>query len=364
VASRGRYTRSNPDPNPPSPVENPNIISRGRQRFSDIPGTSNISKSLFPEFLRSPENKIVDDKIQEVLLRSEEEEELIGIILSLQKKGIDTSSLVSQTDKEEFWEIVTSELLLEEEDLEKLKELDPFEVLFKSKTGLPLPDWSSFVSGLQSPNSPFRTHTLSSASVSPNSPQTTSQSTSALSGHTVPIVTVPPFQMAVPARYAPLALPQILHDLPSKYAARIPTWGGDEDVTAEEHVDRFNDFVDREEVDDEDVKLRLFAQTFIGEVRKWFKALGAGSIHSWAEFEDSFLRKWGNRTNPVQALTEYNNLRRAPEETIQNFSKRFNKIYNSIPAHLKPPGALAQLRYAESFDSDFSLLLRERESVQ
>jgi len=30
---------------------------------------------------------------------------------------------------------------------------------------------------------------------------------------------------------------------------------------------------------------------------------------------------------------------------------------------LKPPGALAQLRYAESFDSDFSLLLRERESA-
>ena len=95
VASRGRYTRSNPDPNPPSPVENPNIISRSRQRFSDIPGTSNISKSLFPEFSRSPEDKIVDDKIQEVLLRSENEEEIIGIILDLQKRGIDTSSLVS-----------------------------------------------------------------------------------------------------------------------------------------------------------------------------------------------------------------------------------------------------------------------------
>ena len=117
MASRGRYTRSNPDPNPPSPVENPNIISRSKQRFSDIPGTSSISKSLFPEFSRSPEDKLVDDKVQELLLRSENEEELIGIILDLQKRGIDTSSLVSQKDKEEFWEIVTSELLLEEEDL-------------------------------------------------------------------------------------------------------------------------------------------------------------------------------------------------------------------------------------------------------
>jgi len=131
--------------------------------------------------------------------------------------------------------------------------------------------------------------------------------------------------MAVPARYAPLALLAVLHDLPSKYAARIPTWGGDEEITAEEHVDKFNEFIDREEVDDEDVKLRLFAQTFIGEVRKWLKALPAGSIHNWVEFEDSFLRKWGNRTNRVQALSEYNNIIRALDKTIQNFPRGLTK---------------------------------------
>ena len=86
MASRGRYTRSNPDPNPPTPVDNPNTISRSRPRFTDIPGTSSVSKSLFPEFSRSPEDKIVDDKIHELLLRSENEEELIGIILDLQKR--------------------------------------------------------------------------------------------------------------------------------------------------------------------------------------------------------------------------------------------------------------------------------------
>lgn len=106
-------------------------------------------------------------------------------------------------------------------------------------------------------------------------------------------------------------LPISLHDLPSKYAIRIPTWGSDEEITTEEHVDRFNDSANKEEVDDEDVKLRLFAHTFIGEVRKWFKSLTTRSIRNWAEFEDNFLRKWGNRTNPVQSLTEYNKLRRA-----------------------------------------------------
>lgn len=228
MALRGRYTRSNPDPDPPTPVDNPNNISRRRQRFSETLGAPCFSKSLFPEFSRSPEDKIVDDKIHEVLLRSENEEKLIGIILDLQKRGIDTSSLVSQKDKEEFWEVVTSELLLEEEDLSKLKELDPFEVLLKSKTNLPLPNWSTFVTSLQSPNSPIRTSTLSSASISPSSSQALGNPPHISSGptiHTVPVITAPSFIMVVPTRYAPLALHAVLHDLPSKYAARIPTWG-------------------------------------------------------------------------------------------------------------------------------------------
>ena len=41
---------------------------------------------------------------------------------------------------------------------------------------------------------------------------------------------VPP-PPAAPARYAPLVLPAVLHDLPTKYAAKIKTWGSDEDST-------------------------------------------------------------------------------------------------------------------------------------
>ena len=47
---------------------------------------------------------------------------------------------MTQEDKEDFWEAVTSEILLEKDSLDKLKELDPFEVLLKSKVGLPLPN--------------------------------------------------------------------------------------------------------------------------------------------------------------------------------------------------------------------------------
>ena len=55
-------------------------------------------------------------------------------------------------------------------------------------------------------------------------------------------------------------------------------------------------------------------------------------------------------------------MKRVVDEIVQNFSKWFNKVYDSIPAHLKPPQALAQMRYAEAFDYYFSIMLRERES--
>ena len=89
VASRRRYTRRNLDPNPPTTVENPNTISKS-QRISEISGTPSHLKSLSSEISRSPEDKRVDDKIHEVLFRSENEKELIEIILYLHKRGIDT----------------------------------------------------------------------------------------------------------------------------------------------------------------------------------------------------------------------------------------------------------------------------------
>ena len=63
----------------------------------------------------------------------------------------------------------------------------------------------------------------------------------------------------VVARFPPLALPAVLHDLPLSYAQRISLYDGERNVIAKYHVGKFNDFIDLEEVDYEDVKMRLFA---------------------------------------------------------------------------------------------------------
>ena len=75
------------------------------------------------------------------------------------------------------------------------------------------------------------------------------------------------------AIFSPLLLLAQLHDLPQAYSTRIKTYSAEGDVTTKQHLDRFNDLCDLEEVDHEDAKLRLFVQSFSGEVKKWFRGL-------------------------------------------------------------------------------------------
>ena len=106
----------------------------------------------------------------------------------------------------------------------------------------------------------------------------------------------PPIVMA--ARFTPLVFHTQLHDLPQGYSQRIRTYGAEGDISAQQHLDRFNDFCDLEEVDYEDAKMILFAQSFYGEVKKWFRGLAVGSVHDFQEFETIFFRKWERKKIP------------------------------------------------------------------
>jgi hypothetical protein len=128
-------------------------------------------------------------------------------------------------------------------------------------------------------------------------------------------------------------------------------------------LDRFIDIIDLEELDYEYINMSLFAQSFSGEVRKWFKALPATNIPNFENFETLFLERWGDKKNPLQLLTQYNNLKRLPIETVQEFSTIFMKVYKSIPDQVNPPPGASQLHYVDAFESEFAFLLREIRST-
>jgi hypothetical protein len=109
--------------------------------------------------------------------------------------------------------------------------------------------------------------------------------------------------------------------------------------------------------------MRVFVQSLDGEVRKWFRGLAPGSIAGIEALDSVFLRQWGDRKDFMYYMTEFGSLKKMEGESVSDFSKRFNKMYNKIPAEIKPSEASAQISYAGAFDPDFCLLLRERRAT-
>jgi hypothetical protein len=65
-----------------------------------------------------------------------------------------------------------------------------------------------------------------------------------------------------------------------------------------------------------------------------------------------FLNKWEIKRNLFLILEECDHLKRHPRKTMQHFSARFNQVYNSMPANIKPPPGLALLHYPDAFDPE------------
>jgi hypothetical protein len=124
-----------------------------------------------------------------------------------------------------------------------------------------------------------------------------------------------------------------------------------------------NDYFDLQEVDEADVQMRLFAQSLTGEVKKWFKTLRVASITDIVSFHRSFLDRWEVKKNPLQILSEYENIIRNQGETVHDYCTRFNNLYNAIPTDIKPPQGLALIKFPDGFDADMSYQLRERNSA-
>jgi ribonuclease HI len=168
----------------------------------------------------------------------------------------------------------------------------------------------------------------------------------------------------VAARYAPLVLPHPMNPLPAgDYLKYMPKFTGEGDLTAEEHLAAFYSYADNLNIENEDVWMRVFVQSLDGEVRKWFRGLAPGSIAGIEALDSAFLRQWGDRKDFMYYMTEFGSLKKMEGESVSDFSKRFNKMYNKIPAEIKPSEASAKISYASAFGPDFCLLLRERRAT-
>jgi hypothetical protein len=124
-----------------------------------------------------------------------------------------------------------------------------------------------------------------------------------------------------------------------------------------------NDYYDLHEVNEVDIQMRLFAQILTGDAKKWYKGLRTTSVLDLTTFQRSFLDRWEVKKNPLQILSEYENIRRNQGETVQDYCTHFDNLYNAILDEIKPPQGLALIKFPDGFDIDMSYQLREKNST-
>ena len=123
--------------------------------------------------------------------------------------------------------------------------------------------------------------------------------------------------------FKPLKLSYYLNSYPLDFFEYLPWFTGEDHVTADKHLGAFENFVDNFEILHEDVVMRLFLKSLVGDAAFWFRNLEAHSICLWTEFYNSFSRYWGENKSFDQYLSEFSSLKKKRNETIIEFNRRF-----------------------------------------
>jgi hypothetical protein len=159
-----------------------------------------------------------------------------------------------------------------------------------------------------------------------------------------------------------LRLPYLLHPYPLDFFEYLPRFSGENQVSAERHLESFKDFIDRFKIVHEDVIMRLFSKSLIRDVFEWFKDLRANSIGSWIEFSNVFLKYWGENKSLDSYLADFCALKREKDEALFVFNRRFYGIYHDMPLAIWPIETAAMIYYVMGLHSELSLLLLEMKS--
>ena len=106
--------------------------------------------------------------------------------------------------------------------------------------------------------------------------------------------------------------------------------------------------------------MKIFVQSLTGDVRTWFRALTPNSILNPEALYQAFINRWEKNKDPLHILSEYDTIKRGPQETVLDYCTRFNNVYNAIPQNLRPPPDLALYEFPDGFDPDMAYQLKER----
>lgn len=155
------------------------------------------------------------------------------------------------------------------------------------------------------------------------------------------------------------------HALPEKALEKLPTFLGNNAISAKTHLKAFslciNKWCNAAQHNHQDVKMKLFALSLEDEAFNWFSNLEDNKYPTLSSLVDQFMDKWGDKTEHRHALVALNTIKKSENETMIEFNKRFNDLVSGMHKDIKPSDTSTLIYYIETFTGDFDYELRDKE---
>jgi hypothetical protein len=153
------------------------------------------------------------------------------------------------------------------------------------------------------------------------------------------------------------------HQVPEKAIDKLPTFQGNNAISARSHITNFKMCVQKYcgGHNEEDVKMTLFVYSLEGDALEWFTDFPADKFSTLEEILDEFRKRWGDQKEHRFQLNALTTIRKKENETMVEFNTKFNNLVKSLHRDIKPPDAAILIHYIEAFEGEMRYALRDKD---
>jgi hypothetical protein len=153
------------------------------------------------------------------------------------------------------------------------------------------------------------------------------------------------------------------HDIPDKAIDKLPTFHGNNAISAKSHILNFNLCIGKwcRGHDEEDVKMTLFVYSLEGDAAEWFSEFDPDKFNTLDSIITEFMKRWGDQKENRYLLAALSTSQKKENETMEEFNKKFNDLVKSLHQDIKPPPTSILIHYMEAFEGEMRYQLRDKD---
>jgi hypothetical protein len=155
------------------------------------------------------------------------------------------------------------------------------------------------------------------------------------------------------------------HDIPEKEIEKLPTFQGNNAVTAKKHIKSFQlcirKWCNGNAHIHTNVKMRLFSLSLEEDFFYWFVGQYDNKFNTLNELVNAFIERWGDKKEHRHLLEKLHTIKKKENETMEDFNKKFDDLINSLHTEIKPPTTSILIYYIEAFGSELRYQIKDKD---